>query len=305
MSGGFIVINKPAGQTSAKIVAGVKRRLQANRVGHAGTLDPMATGILVCAVDQATRLISFVEAGQKTYSGEILLGTVTSTDDIEGEVLKTSSDLPDVGQVLAACKEFLGKIEQVPPQISAIKVNGERAYKLSRAGENVELKARSVEVFKFDVECELPKIRFTLECSKGTYVRSIARDLGELLGCGACLASLCREASVPFNMSQAVNLEEVNQDAIRPWPEMVPHLKRVFFPRKVVEALLQGQQSVLETFGGCVQEHAHLLYGVDDTQQLIGLLTRNEQGRWTVAANLEELNAKILVQQMEETCQRL
>ncbi len=217
MTNGLLLLDKPAGISSAGALNRIKRNLQLKKIGHAGTLDPMATGLLVCLVGSATKFALQAGAGAKRYSGTIRLGLRTDSDDITGQVLDTSAEIPPFSQIEKFSKEFIGKISQRPPDVSAIKVDGVRAYKLSRRGQKPNLLEREVEVEEFAlVERDRETIGFYLVCSKGTYVRSIARDLGERLGCGACLASLRRELSLPFNVSSAKKLDEISIDDIMP-----------------------------------------------------------------------------------------
>lgn len=212
---GIILLYKRAGITSATAIAEVKRKLELRKIGHAGTLDPMATGLLVCLVNNATKSASLFQQGEKTYSGTFKLGIQTSTDDCEGDVIKRVETIPPEEEVQKASKQFVGKISQIPPQISAIFVNGKRAYELARKGEAVELKPREVTVKEFKI-WPLPQNEygFRAVCSSGTYVRSLARDIGNELGCGACLTSLCREGSDPFTLSEASTIQELTIEDI-------------------------------------------------------------------------------------------
>ncbi|RYC12829.1 tRNA pseudouridine(55) synthase TruB [Nocardioides zhouii] len=211
---GLVVVDKSPGMTSHDVVARVRRLAGTRKVGHAGTLDPMATGVLVLGVDRATRLLGHLMLTEKAYDATIRLGAVTTTDDAEGEVVSTH----DVGgvredDVRTELARFVGDIEQVPTAVSAIKVDGQRAYARVRAGEQVELKARPVTIHELVVhEVDLPEVRISVRCSSGTYIRAIARDLGAALGVGGHLSALRRTAVGSFDLSVARTLDELADD---------------------------------------------------------------------------------------------
>jgi tRNA pseudouridine55 synthase len=206
---GLVVVDKPGGMTSHDVVARVRRTVGTRKVGHAGTLDPMATGVLVLGIGRATRLLGHLMLTEKAYDATVRLGSATSTDDAEGEVTATAGtghlDEAAVHEALAA---FRGEIEQVPSSVSAIKVGGRRAYDLVREGAEVQLAARSVvihaiEAAEFRRDGTFLDFRLRLSCSSGTYVRAIARDLGEALGVGGHLTSLRRTSAGPFTLTEA------------------------------------------------------------------------------------------------------
>jgi tRNA pseudouridine55 synthase len=208
---GLVVVDKPAGMTSHDVVSRVRRLAGTRKVGHAGTLDPMATGVLVLGVERATRLLGHLLLTDKAYAATIRLGATTSTDDAEGEVTATRSTeaLAD-DQVRRALAAMTGEVQQVPSSVSAIKVDGRRAYDRVRAGEQVELPARTVRIESIDVtRLELPEIDVEVRCSSGTYIRAIARDLGEELGVGGHLTALRRTAVGAFTLDRARTLEEL------------------------------------------------------------------------------------------------
>ncbi|RYB96315.1 tRNA pseudouridine(55) synthase TruB [Nocardioides glacieisoli] len=208
---GLVVVDKSPGMTSHDVVARVRRLAGTRKVGHAGTLDPMATGVLVLGVDRATRLLGHLMLTEKSYDATIRLGVVTTTDDAEGEVVSTH-DTSGVREddVRTELARFVGDIEQVPTAVSAIKVDGQRAYARVRAGEQVELKARPVTIHDLVVhDVALPEVRISVRCSSGTYIRAIARDLGAALGVGGHLTALRRTAVGPFDLSVARTLDEL------------------------------------------------------------------------------------------------
>jgi tRNA pseudouridine55 synthase len=217
---GIIVVDKPCGFTSHDVVALVRRKLKIRRVGHAGTLDPLATGVLVILVGKATRLFEKFVAFDKAYQATMRLGTKTHTADIQGNVI---AQKPFTGVTRGAVEEAFGKLigstEQTPPMVSAIKYRGERLYKLARKGINVDRPARKIRIDALTVlDFDLPHVRFYLECSKGTYVRQIAEDVGESLGCGACITEIRRTKVGPFALEGSIKLEELNENHLRDWP---------------------------------------------------------------------------------------
>lgn len=211
---GLVVVDKAPDMTSHDVVARVRRLAGTRKVGHAGTLDPMATGVLVLGVDRATRLLGHLMLTEKAYDATIRLGVSTTTDDAEGEVTSTvTTDGVDPDDVRVALARFVGDIEQVPTAVSAVKVDGKRAYARVRDGEQVELKARPVTIHELVVhEVALPDVRISVRCSSGTYIRAIARDLGAALGVGGHLTALRRTAVGPFDLSVARTLEQLAED---------------------------------------------------------------------------------------------
>lgn len=221
---GLLTLNKPQWMTSRQAVtrvtsvlrkAGFGRRI---RVGHCGTLDPLATGVLVICVGKATRLVQMIQERQKTYVGRFQLGRVTSTDDTTGSTLSETEVCAESiteDSINALLPDFTGENEQVPPKFSAVHVDGKRAYKLARQGKEVELTARTVHIDRLELTAfELPEIELLIQCGSGTYVRSLGRDIGERLGCGATMKGLIRTAIGPFNIDQAIDPNELNEENI-------------------------------------------------------------------------------------------
>lgn len=208
---GILLIDKPAGWTSHDVVARVRKVTGQRRIGHTGTLDPMATGLLVLCLGAATRLVEYMMGHGKRYTGMVKLGTVTTTDDAEGEPLERRPVPPlDDAELERAVEPLRGRILQRPPAFSALKVGGQRAYRLARRGEGPELAPREVVIHRFEaLRRNGEAVEIDVTCSSGTYIRSLARDLGEALGCGGHLAALRREASGPFRIDDAMTLEAV------------------------------------------------------------------------------------------------
>jgi len=224
---GVLLVDKPKGLTSHDVVYRLRRKLSMKKIGHAGTLDPMATGLLVMLIGKATRISQYLMSVDKAYEGEATLGVVTDSQDAEGEVL-TSLPVPELteAQILDVMKGFLGDQYQTPPMHSAIKIDGVPLYKLARKGEEVEREPRFIRVMAFDLlSFAPPKLTFRLLCTKGTYVRTIAHDLGGKLGCGAHLSALRRTASGQFNIAQCLTLEEIEAMAL---PEIEKRLIPIY-----------------------------------------------------------------------------
>ena len=214
---GWIALDKPLGMTSTHAVAVVRRLLNAKKAGHAGTLDPLASGLLPLAFGEATKTVPYVVDGEKAYRFTVTFGIETDTDDSEGRIVSQSEARPTEQQILAALPKFTGAITQVPPRYSAIKIDGERAYDLARGGEAVELQPRIVEIHtltlrSFDGQSAV----LEAECGKGTYVRAIARDLGRALGCFGYVTALRRTRVGPFTEADAVTLASLEADVFAP-----------------------------------------------------------------------------------------
>ena len=214
MTDGLVVVDKPGGMTSHDVVSRVRRLAGTRKVGHAGTLDPMATGVLVLGVNRATRLLGHLTLTDKGYDATIRLGVATTTDDAEGEVVSTSStDGLDEAVIRSAAAEFVGDLQQVPTAVSAIKVDGKRAYQRVRDGEEVELKARPVTVHELVVhEVRGDELDISVRCTSGTYIRAIARDLGARLGVGGHLTALRRTAVGPYDLAAAHTLDALAEE---------------------------------------------------------------------------------------------
>ena len=214
MPNGIIIIDKPAGWTSMDVCAKLRGILHETRVGHAGTLDPMATGVLPVFVGQATKAVSFAEGGKKVYEAVLLLGRVTDTQDTTGETLEERAVTVTADDMRAALPRFLGEIEQIPPMYSAIKVNGQKLYDLARQGKEVARKPRRITIYDLALTEELGNGQYALrvECSKGTYIRTLCHDLGQALGCGGCMAALRRTEASGFCIGEAVTLEDAARE---------------------------------------------------------------------------------------------
>ncbi|MFC4374725.1 tRNA pseudouridine(55) synthase TruB [Nocardia halotolerans] len=242
--GGLVIVDKDSGLTSHDVVARGRKLLRTKKVGHAGTLDPMATGVLVLGVERATKLLGQVILTSKAYTATIRLGQATITDDAEGEVTSTTSALHVTeAEIAAGVAALTGDIEQVPATVSAIKIDGERAYARARAGEDVQLAARPVTVSRFEVLArrdtgEFVDLDVEVDCSSGTYIRALARDLGAALGVGGHLTALRRTRVGPFTLEHARTLEElaVAADAEQPLLSLdIDDAVRTAFPHRDID----------------------------------------------------------------------
>ena len=284
---GLLTINKPEGMTSRQTVTRVSNVLsQAGygrqiRVGHCGTLDPLATGLIVICIGRSTRLVQLIQERPKSYTGTFQLGCVTSTDDCTGEILSESNIDPDTVSrqaIIDLIPEFTGDIEQVPPKFSAVHVNGQRAYKLARKGRDVELSARPVQIHRLELtNFQMPEFELEIECGSGTYIRSLGRDIGERLGCGATMKTLSRTAIGEFSLDEATSPHEVTpeniESLVKPPIKAVAHLPRVEITEQQKARVYDGR--LIEV--GAVEEFSdHSQSEEDETARLI-LVDSNHQ----------------------------
>ncbi|MHC1721215.1 MAG: tRNA pseudouridine(55) synthase TruB [Clostridiaceae bacterium] len=213
---GILNVNKPAGNTSFDVVRKIKKIAETKRVGHTGTLDPEASGVLPVCIGGATKFADYIMKDKKEYLATLKLGIKTDTYDRTGNVLQTYAVSVNEDEAVKVIKSFVGRIKQVPPMYSALKVNGERLYSLARKGIEIEREPRDVEIFGIDIlEVNLPDIIFKVSCSKGTYIRSLCYDIGEKLNCGGTMWDLIRISSGIFNIENSVNLSNLNKDNIK------------------------------------------------------------------------------------------
>ena len=211
LPGGILPIYKPAGITSHDVVNKIRRLYGTKRVGHAGTLDPMATGVLVVLVGRAAKACEYISSDRKGYRAGMRLGITTDTEDTTGEILTKSEDIPTADKVAAACADFVGKIKQIPPMYSALKVNGQKLYDLARQGVVIEREAREIEVFSLECETGESAVDYVLDvkCSGGTYIRTLCADIGARLGCGAAMSALERTEACGISLSECHTVEEL------------------------------------------------------------------------------------------------
>ncbi len=252
---GVVIVDKPAGITSHDAVDRVRKLLGERKAGHTGTLDPMATGVLAVCVGEATKIASFLTGDDKVYEATMRLGVRTDTLDMTGQVLAEQQPRATDADVKAVLAAFAGTITQVPPQYSAVKVRGKALYKWARKGIRVEAPAREVEIREILLQgIELPGVRFTVTCSKGTYIRTLCADMGDRLGCGAALEQLRRTRSGIFREEDAVRLDGDSDDGIRakleqgliPMNRALPGLRDIVIPPLLEQKLVKGHQPDVE-----------------------------------------------------------
>ena len=248
---GFLIINKPKGITSHDVVARIRKLSGQRKVGHTGTLDPMATGVLLVCLGQATRLIEYMVTSRKQYRAIIRFGVSTNTHDAEGNITaQSNASTLTTPEIKATLPQFTGEIQQIPPVFSAIKQNGQPLYKRARAGEPIEVSPRSVTIYSLDwVNWETPDLTLNVTCSSGTYIRSLARDLGDAVGTGAHLAGLIRTANGQWTLEQAVSLETLENAGQSNWKQFlhppdqaIRHLPSVQLNNETAQHIIYGQQ---------------------------------------------------------------
>ena len=266
MISGFLLVNKDAGITSSRIVQILKKKFNLKKVGHLGTLDPMATGLLIIAINRATKFASLLLQSEKSYRAEVTLGTQTDTDDAEGAVTSTKKNYKNKSEVKEALLTFLGESEQLPPNYSALKHKGKPMYKYARDGIKVDKPARKIFIKNIDnIEINFPKVSFDIRCSKGTYIRSIARDLGIKLSCGAHLSKLIRTSQEKFMLSDACAIDDINLEKLISLEKAFEDLDFIQLNERDSAAFLHGR-SIETDF-----HHTHLLRVYDDKNQFIAI----------------------------------
>lgn len=246
---GIIILNKPVGVSSHRCVGMVRKALNMKKVGHTGTLDPEASGVLPILAGPATRASDFLTMEDKRYRATILLGTKTDTLDMAGEVIEKKPVNVTEEEIRTTIAKFVGNIQQVPPMYSAIQVNGQRLYNLARQGIEVERKARDITIFSIDIEkINLPYVKIAVHCSKGTYIRTLASDIGDKLGCGGCISELERTASGPFTLDCAITPEELSslaengqaEKALLPLDSFFKNYEAIYLDKKRADRVKNG-----------------------------------------------------------------
>jgi tRNA pseudouridine55 synthase len=281
---GLLNINKPAGQTSRWVVDQVQRLVKPAKAGHAGTLDPLATGVLVVCIGQATRLIDYVQQMRKRYRAEFLLGRTSPTEDIEGDMTElVNPPIPSRLDLENAAGKFVGVILQRPPVFSALKVAGRRSYDLARKGQAVEHEPRPVTVYWLEViQYEYPRLVLEIECSGGTYVRSLGRDLAESLGTGAVMSALVRTAIGNFRIEDAIDVETLTRETIGsqllPPMRAVEHLPRIQLNSTEIEEISRGR---FVQRAGCatIAVDSNEFVAIDERGELVAILQCRSDGR--------------------------
>lgn len=256
---GVIIVNKPEGITSHDVVGKIRKLYGTRKVGHTGTLDPLATGVLVILLGRAAKAAEYLVADRKTYQARLTLGITTDTEDITGKVLTQSNDIPSLDAVMTACEKFVGKIKQIPPMYSALKVDGKKLYDLAREGIEVERKARDIEIFQ--LVCtpteNANEYNLLVECSSGTYIRTLCADIGAYLGCGGVMSALHRVRAGGFDIENSHTLEEIEAlemderyDLLAPTESLfcdLPSVKLPAFYEKLCRSGCEIYQSKIKT----------------------------------------------------------
>ena len=279
---GLLNINKPAGMTSRRAVDLIERLTRPAKSGHAGTLDPLATGVLVVCVGAATRWIEYVQQMPKRYTGTFLLGRKSATEDTEGEVVELPDQpRPTREEIVEAARRFLGTVEQRPPAFSAVKIAGRRAYELARKGQSPQLTPRPIEIHQIEVLAyQYPELVLDISCGSGTYIRSLGRDLAESLGTAAVMSALTRTSIGPFSLEEAVDPRALTPDTwqqfLRPSSLAVEHLPRVRLSADEVNAIRCGR--TVPGKQGEVEAGAPEIAAFDRGGELVGILAFDAAG---------------------------
>ena len=280
---GILIIDKPAGMSSAKLVAIIKRVLGVKKAGHTGTLDPFATGVMVCCVNQATKLARFFLGGKKSYEATLTLGVETDTQDATGEVTAACSETTFSEEaIVSVMKKFVGEIEQLPPVYSALKHQGVRLYRLAREGRPVQKPARRVHISSIRLlSVDLPDVRFQVTCSAGTYVRTLCADIGANLGCGGHMKSLKRTEACGFRLDEALQISTLERHAVSgrgfesmiPMAEALKEFPEVVADNSVARDILHGRPISKNAFSVEDGHQEKYIKVVDRDHRLLAVLT--------------------------------
>ena len=273
MINGFLLINKDSGITSSRVVQIVKKKFNFKKVGHLGTLDPMAEGLLILAINRATKFSSLLLQSNKTYLAEVTLGQQTDTDDAEGEITSTHQVICHEQEVEEKLLSFLGESKQLAPAYSALKYKGKPMYKYAREGIHVDKEARTITIDGItNISINLPKVSFSIACSKGTYIRSIARDLGNQLECGGHLSRLIRTSQEKFTINSAISIDEAREEDIIPLENAFDNLNTITLNQLDTNAFINGVPLKLKI------DHSDLLRVYDPSKKFIAIGKNTLQG---------------------------
>ena len=281
---GFIIVDKPCGVTSRKVVDIVASALKQKKVGHAGTLDPLATGVMVVCVGYATKLVDFIHDLPKAYSAAFLLGRSSPSDDLETDVCMEEHPVcPGIEQLSEARAGFCGEILQKPCDYSAVHVNGQRAYRIARKGRDIMIQPKRVRIDELNiVHYEWPRLLCDVVCSSGTFIRAIGRDLAASVGTSAVMESLTRTAIGPFSQESAVQLKDVNEETVRrrlrPAGEALPHMERFTLQDGMLDQAIRGALMNITSETECIA-------AVDENGVLVGVLSRLQTGAYRLKPN--------------------
>jgi tRNA pseudouridine55 synthase len=279
---GILNIYKPTGITSFDVVRIVRKISNVKKVGHAGTLDPEASGVLPVCIGKATKAIDYIMGDFKVYEAELKLGVITDTYDREGKILKESEVNASEDEITQAINSFIGEIKQVPPMYSALKVNGKKLYELARAGIEIERQARPILIYNIDIiEINTPYVKFRVKCSKGTYIRSLCYDIGELLNCGGMMWNLQRIATGQFHIEDTINIEDLNAENISkhlmPIEKIFQGNTKITIEDRFVKFLLNGVVVKDKALASKFQENVtYSIYNNDNN--FIGIADKSNEG---------------------------
>ncbi|URZ06651.1 tRNA pseudouridine(55) synthase TruB [Clostridium felsineum] len=279
---GIINIFKPTGVTSFDVVRKVKKISKEKKVGHTGTLDPLASGVLPVCIGKSTKIVDLVMAGKKVYDAEMKLGEITDTYDREGKVLREAKVNLTNKEIIDAVMSFKGEISQVPPMYSALKVNGVKLYDLARKGIEIERTSRNVTIYDMNIlNIDIPFVKFRVECSKGTYIRSLCYDIGEALGCGAMMYNLTRISSGIFNESKSIHLDNLNEtnfsENIIPIDKCLINYEEFVVDEKFEKLLINGVNiSDKRLVSKILDKKIYRVYNIE--KKFLGLARLNENG---------------------------
>jgi len=279
---GILNIFKPTGMTSFDVVRIIKKISHVKKVGHAGTLDPEASGVLPVCIGKATKAIDYIMGDFKIYEAELKLGVITDTYDKEGKILKESEVNSSIDEITQCINSFVGEIKQVPPMYSALKVNGKKLYELARAGIEIEREARPITIYDIEItSIKIPYVRFVVKCSKGTYIRSLCYDIGELLKCGGMMWNLQRTATGQFHIEDSINIQDLNDENINeqimPIESIFQNNTKIIIEDRFVKFLLNGVV-VKDKALTCKIEAARIYSIYNNNNDFIGIADKSDEG---------------------------
>jgi len=279
---GILNIFKPTGMTSFDVVRIIKKISHVKKVGHAGTLDPEASGVLPVCIGKATKAIDYIMGDFKIYETQLKLGTITDTYDREGKILSEMEVNVSVEEITQAINSFIGEIKQVPPMYSALKVNGKKLYELARAGIEIEREARPITIYEIQISSiEIPYVKFRVKCSKGTYIRSLCYDIGELLKCGGMMWNLQRTATGQFHIEDAINIQDLNEENINenimPIESIFKNNTKIAIEDRFVKFLLNGV--VVKDKALTCKFNTESVYSIyNNDNDFIGIADKSDEG---------------------------
>jgi len=282
---GILVVNKPEGKTSAQVVANVKNALRAKKVGHTGTLDPFATGIVICCINQATKLSQFFLGGDKTYDGILHLGIATDTQDRTGQIIFQEEPECTEKDISEVFKQFTGSIEQYPPTFSALKHKGVPLYRLARKGQPVQKPSRVVHIHSLTIlSVNMPLIAFRVKCSSGTYIRTLCADIGQKLGCGGHLKDLCRIECCGYSIDEALTYEQIDAQAstgilkssIVPVVDALKNIPKIVATPGLIKQIIHGSAILKKFFSTNILDQGNILQIITPDNILLAVIRFQE-----------------------------